>query len=196
MSDPYSQNNPVGTRDKLLKQAQNLLDTGGEQAVTMRAVASLVGVSPMAAYRHFPDKNSLLVVLATENFVFVGDAMDDACDKSASSRENLSAILRAYVSFGIRYPYRYRVMFGREVSEANDKCFTHAAMAVYKRIENAVERCVIQQATVPLVNSYAAVILATVHGAIDLHGQGHINPDKGLGDPEKLVTDLVSILPF
>ncbi len=43
---------------ELLKNARQLIDAG--QALTMRKVAAMSGVSATAAYRHFTDKEALL----------------------------------------------------------------------------------------------------------------------------------------
>ncbi|HEX6345255.1 TetR/AcrR family transcriptional regulator [Umezawaea sp.] len=54
------------TRRALLDAAGALLDKGGTDAVTLREVGADAGVSRSAPYRHFADKESLLVAVATE----------------------------------------------------------------------------------------------------------------------------------
>lgn len=51
-------------RDELITTALAVADAEGLDAVTIRRVAQLHGVTPMALYRHFPDKEGLLVALA------------------------------------------------------------------------------------------------------------------------------------
>ena len=48
------------TDQRLIAAATSLLDSGGEAAVTIRAVAQAVGVSHNAPYKHFEDRSSLL----------------------------------------------------------------------------------------------------------------------------------------
>ena len=48
------------TEDKIAAAARRLLDKEGAEAVTMRRVAGAVGITPMAIYRHFPDRAGLL----------------------------------------------------------------------------------------------------------------------------------------
>jgi AcrR family transcriptional regulator len=48
--------------------ARRLLDAGGAEAVTMRAVAKATGITAMAIYRHYPDREALLNALADEGF--------------------------------------------------------------------------------------------------------------------------------
>ena len=51
-------------RDELITTALAVADAEGLDAVTIRRVAQLHDVTPMALYRHFPDKEGLLVALA------------------------------------------------------------------------------------------------------------------------------------
>lgn len=48
------------TKDQIVTQALALIRQGGIQALTMRKVAALVGITEASAYRYFPDKTSLL----------------------------------------------------------------------------------------------------------------------------------------
>ncbi|TPL35535.1 TetR/AcrR family transcriptional regulator [Mesorhizobium sp. B2-4-8] len=52
------------SRDKLIASAIELIDEGGADALTMRALADLVGVTPMALYNHFSSKRDLLAAVA------------------------------------------------------------------------------------------------------------------------------------
>src|SRR5437763_4623665 len=54
---------PTIDREAVLETAIRLLDTEGVEALTMRRLASELGVSTMAPYRHFGSKDELLVVL-------------------------------------------------------------------------------------------------------------------------------------
>ncbi len=54
---------PRFTRDDVITCALSIADDQGLEAVTMSAVAALVGVTPMALYRHIDDKEHLLDLL-------------------------------------------------------------------------------------------------------------------------------------
>lgn len=57
-----------GTARKIALAARELLDKEGAEAVTMRRVAEAVGITAMAIYRHYPDREALLNTLADEGF--------------------------------------------------------------------------------------------------------------------------------
>ena len=48
--------------------ALRLLERGGPQRVTMRRVARAVGITPMAIYYHFPNREALLKAITDEEF--------------------------------------------------------------------------------------------------------------------------------
>jgi AcrR family transcriptional regulator len=56
------------TAQRIHAAARKLLDKEGMEAVTMRRVAEKVGITPMAIYRHYPDRAALLNSLADEGF--------------------------------------------------------------------------------------------------------------------------------
>jgi TetR/AcrR family transcriptional regulator, tetracycline repressor protein len=48
------------SRDKIVEAALDLIDHNGAGAVTMRGLAQVLGVTPMALYNHFGNKDELL----------------------------------------------------------------------------------------------------------------------------------------
>ena len=52
------------SRDRLIAAALRLIDGKGVQALSMRALAEAVGVTPMALYNHFVGKRELLAAVA------------------------------------------------------------------------------------------------------------------------------------
>ncbi|MFZ0518122.1 MAG: helix-turn-helix domain-containing protein, partial [Acidobacteriaceae bacterium] len=56
------------TSRKIAIAARRLLDREGAEALTMRRIANAIGITPMALYRHYKDRASLLNALADEGF--------------------------------------------------------------------------------------------------------------------------------
>lgn len=64
MSEPARRGRPPALgRDTILDAAQARATRAGAEGVTMRGLAADLGVSPMALYRHFADKDALLVAV-------------------------------------------------------------------------------------------------------------------------------------
>jgi AcrR family transcriptional regulator len=57
------------TTQKIAGAARKLLDQEGAEGVTMRRVATAVGITPMALYRHYPNRHGLLNALADAGFI-------------------------------------------------------------------------------------------------------------------------------
>ena len=55
-------------RERLCVAAERLFAEKGPDAVTMRQLASELGVSPMTPYRYFQDKDDILAAVRTNGF--------------------------------------------------------------------------------------------------------------------------------
>ncbi len=98
-------------RTALVGAALALLTEGGADALSLRAVARRAGVSAMAPYRHYPDKEALLAAVAVQGFDGLRDMLR-AADASAPAGEALVAQAVAYVRYAEENPALFRLMFG------------------------------------------------------------------------------------
>jgi AcrR family transcriptional regulator len=57
-----------GTAERIAAEASAILRAEGADAVSMRRVASAVGITPMAIYRHFPNREALLRAVAARGW--------------------------------------------------------------------------------------------------------------------------------
>jgi AcrR family transcriptional regulator len=102
-------------RATLVEAAVDLVQREGIEALTLRRVARVAGVSPAAPYRHFAHKRALLSAVAEEGFRLLAGALRAA--EGEGARERFRARGRAYVRFATGHPSHFRVMFGRELAE-------------------------------------------------------------------------------
>src|SRR5436190_16118530 len=101
-------------RAEILAAARDLLaETGSESAVSIRAVADRVGVSPPSIYLHFPDKEALLEAVCAEVFTALDQAMETAAATTTDPFEALRARGLAYVRFALGNPEHYRLVLMR-----------------------------------------------------------------------------------
>jgi AcrR family transcriptional regulator len=90
--------------------ARRLLHTEGAKAVSMRRVAAAVGVTPMAIYRHYPDRASLLNTLADEGFNELAARL--AVKKfSGGVEERLTKMMDIYLEHSLQKPRLFELMF-------------------------------------------------------------------------------------
>jgi AcrR family transcriptional regulator len=107
-STPYHHGN---LREALLHAAIGLIAEVGPTAFTLREVARRAGVSHNAPYRHFRDKEDLMVAVATEGYLELAQAMKLAAQKHAEAIHRLKHAGLAYIEFALRRPEHFTVMF-------------------------------------------------------------------------------------
>lgn len=101
------------TREAILAAADHLLvASGSEEAVSVRAVADAVGLTPPTIYRHFEDKDHLLFEVCAVHFDRLDrEVVAPVVATVADPVEALRRIAHAYVRFGLDDPEHYRIMF-------------------------------------------------------------------------------------
>jgi len=99
-------------REEILAAATRLLaETDDEEAVSIRAVAEAVGVTPPSIYLHFADKTELIYAICEELFRRLDHEMAAAAAGVDDPLEELRRRGRAYVRFGLENAEAYRVLF-------------------------------------------------------------------------------------
>jgi len=89
-----------------------LASSASEDAVSIRAVADAVGVSPPSIYRHFPDKAHLIFEVCARRFELMdAEVVQPIVTRVDDPVEALRELSRAYVRFGVENPEHYRIMF-------------------------------------------------------------------------------------
>lgn len=98
-------------RDRLCEAAERLFAEKGPEAVTMRQLASELGVSPMTPYRYFRDKDDILAAVRTNGFNRFAEALERAREAAGSPRAKGAAVGEAYLDFAFENPHTYKLMF-------------------------------------------------------------------------------------
>lgn len=88
------------SRDDILAAALALLDESGGQGLSMRALATRLGVTPMSLYHHVQDRTGLLRALSDRVYAEVLEGLV----KHADRREEIRAILIRYHGAVCRHP--------------------------------------------------------------------------------------------
>jgi AcrR family transcriptional regulator len=101
-------------REACISAGLRLLEEGGADAVTIRGVARLTGVSHTAPLHHFPHREALLDAIAQRGFDRMLAALAASVpDAAAPPVVQLHAYGMAYVDTAIAYPRLFDLMFGR-----------------------------------------------------------------------------------
>ena len=100
------------TSRRIATAARELLDTEGVEAVTMRRVAAAVGITAMAVYRHYADRDALLNALADEGFTELAGKLQETRLKG-ELESRLRKVLDANLDFALTRPRLFELMFLR-----------------------------------------------------------------------------------
>jgi AcrR family transcriptional regulator len=131
-------------RAEILTAAHDLLaSTGSEAAVSIRAVADRVGVTPPSIYLHFPDKESLLEAVCSEVFAQLDAAMEEAARSADDPFDALRQRGLAYVRFALANPEQYRLVLMRrgEVEIGPGDVEELAAQGAFAHLLDSVREC-------------------------------------------------------
>jgi AcrR family transcriptional regulator len=132
-------------REEIIEAAERLLiETGSEDAVSIRAVAEAVGVTPPSIYLHFADKNELLFQVCEKHFDQFDRFLEAAAGESDDPLESLRLRGRAYVRFGLDHPEHYRILFMGKPGEApvDFEEIRMSRIASFDHLVQGVQRCI------------------------------------------------------
>jgi AcrR family transcriptional regulator len=97
-------------RAEIIAATKDLLaESADSDAVSIRAVADAVGVTPPSIYLHFADKDALIEAVCADVFAELDAAMVAAAEPYEKPLDKLCAYGLAYVQFAIEHPEHYRL---------------------------------------------------------------------------------------
>jgi AcrR family transcriptional regulator len=170
-----------------------LAEADGPDAVTIRGVARLAGVSHTAPLHHFRDRAELLHEVAERGFDLLLARLDRELRPGAGPLESLRTYGLVYVMQAVEHPGLFQVMFA--------PCDDPPGEAAYRRL---IELAVAVQGTGGIPGSdpfrLGLLVWSTVHGLASLYG--HMGLDSGAsGQPtdarfaaERTLDDLLDAL--
>ena len=170
-------------RASLIAAARDLLISDGISGCTLKQASNMVGVSVAAPYRHFKDKDSLLVAVAHSGFEELAQKITDGRDSHAKgSIDSILHIGRVYVTFAIENPALFRLMFNSPANqcphsetinpaldEGGDRCFEAF-------IETVTAFLTAHEISLTETPDLAASLWSIVHGTAALEMEGQFAP--------------------
>jgi AcrR family transcriptional regulator len=97
-------------RRAMLDASLEVISELGPEGFTLRDIARRLGVAPSAPYRHFADKEAVLVAVAAECGERLGAAMDAAAKLSDDPLDRFRNTGLAYVRFAVENPSHFKIM--------------------------------------------------------------------------------------
>jgi AcrR family transcriptional regulator len=166
------------TQTRIFAATRELFDQGGAEGVSMRRIADKVRITPMAIYRHYPDKDALLNALMVDGF-----AAWEARVETLSASEPLAwleAMGQAFLDFALTEPRRYEAAFLLKASAARKypqdiaQGRSPVIAKAMARIEEARSKG--QIGNVPAID-IAINVAALVQGLVDMYRAGRFTSE-------------------
>lgn len=175
-------------RDALVQAALAEVETGGPETISISALAKKLGVSQPAPYKHFSDREALLVAVTAEAFRQFTAMLREQIRKP-SKRSKLSRVAQATLDFGLRRNGIYRLMFASRVMACAPKGseLHAAAMETFELLLESLEAPAVGM----LRERSALKIWVALHGVVMLAEQGLLTGQLANVSREELVEDIV-----
>jgi AcrR family transcriptional regulator len=177
-------------REALIAAALDLIRKKGPAGFTFADAARSAGVSPAAPYRHFRDRDALLVDVARRGFELFAERLDrawaDGRPEPLTAFENLG---RAYLAFARDEPAYYSAMFEAGLPLDDDRDLAQAAERSFAVLRSAAEALCARmpRETRPPALMMSFHIWALSHGIASLFARGDGGRRKLPMNPEELL---------
>lgn len=168
-----------GTDRRILAAARTLFEREGPGAVSMRRVAEAVGITPMAIYRHFRNRDALLKRIGDDSFGEI--ARHWHARKSGSDpRAQLVAIQMIYLDYALAHPHLFDHAFSVRRDDA--RRFPDDFRAGGSPTFNVVHDAVVEAQQAGILGDgdpwdIAMTLWAHSHGLIALYRAGRFSYD-------------------
>lgn len=173
-------------KSALIESANRLLKEKGIEALSLRTLASEVGVSHMAPYAHFKNKTELFQSIAASGFNALNDRMASV-DPELNAEELILAYGSQYVEFAIENAPLYRLMLSQTQVTGPHKAsktakhmsqeLREASSRPFQLLDNAFSRLT-DDTDVQALRAEGA--WAMVHGMAALIIDGHLSVPDGM----------------
>lgn len=166
----------MGARSNILSAGAAVLRREGAQGLSLRAVAKEVGVTPMAIYKHFENKDDLVSALMKEGIAAWASRLERIPEGTSSAR--LEGAFDAFLDFALREPDRFEAAFMLAAPGArrypNDflDAGSHAATWLVAEIKRANRT---RDADGASVLETALTLWATAQGLISIYRAGRFD---------------------
>lgn len=162
-------------RAALVAEARRMVERGGPDSVSLRAVAKAAGVSAAAPYHHFKDKHALLEAVAADGFKAFRERMIEFGRDAGDDLERLDSFGAGYVTFAVEHPHLFRLIHGptfragaisQDLQDARTRSATVLTGAVSAYLPDASEQEIL---------TASAAAWSIVHGAATLMIDGRLS---------------------
>lgn len=103
-------NETSSTSQRIYQCALRILETEGPQAVSMRRVAGEVGITAMAIYHHFPNREAMLSAVVDSEFERLAEFFSQP-NGSRSFEASMIHVMDRYIDYALVHPRIFDYVF-------------------------------------------------------------------------------------
>ena len=163
----------VDLKARICREAEKLFAKQGVTGVTMRELAAALGLSPMAPYRYFEDRDAILASVRASAFSRFAAGLERAFQTGTTPVHRTTAMGEAYLKFALKEPDAYHLIF--DLTQADESRYPElvkqsrrARDILARQTEDLIAARLAPNE--PLLVGYA--LWSTAHGICMLHLAG------------------------
>lgn len=117
-----------------------LLETENADKISMRKLASDIGVAPTAVYNHFKSKDELAIAVKAQCLNHFADYLELHSVHASEPKEQIKELGKAYFNYSLEHAQFFKLIMGTAVPE---QLVTEDLIAAGKRAEDSIRAAVL-----------------------------------------------------
>ena len=163
----------------------------------MREVARRAGVSHQAPYHHFGDREGILAAIAMDGFTRLHAAMKKSVANLTDPVARLNAIGVAYLTFAVKFPAHFKIMFRSELVAIHEHQHLHEnAESAFAFVTSIVGDVVSKRGGAKETLPFVIAAWSLVHGAATLLLEGKLDHHFGTTNTKRMAGAKAAIEAF
>ena len=167
------------SKERIFIAAKKLLEREGISGLSVRKVTRRAGVSPMAMYNHFADKDELLNALMQDGLAAWGKIVRDL--RAQDAMVWLEQLMDAFLEFSLNEPHRFEAAFFLPATRArkypDDIIMGRSPVVAMLIVRIDQAKMDGRLRNVPALE-VALALAAMAQGFISMHRAGRFSSDK------------------
>ncbi len=178
-------------RAGLIEATRRLVEEKGQDGFSVTDACRLAGVSTAAPYKHFKDKNEMLVAMVMEGLArHRGNMLEAIKDIPAGSPMRLKALGKEYVNFALREPGVFRLKFGGYTDRLEDERLQAYGEETFGMVLQQVAECLGESDITQEVRNRGFMLWSFVHGLSFLLYDKRLADMGGDMDLDEILADI------
>ncbi|MEO1704966.1 MAG: TetR/AcrR family transcriptional regulator [Pseudomonadota bacterium] len=152
-------------RAGLIEATRRLVEEKGVDGFSVSEACRAAGVSTAAPYKHFKNKDEMVVAVVMEGMMRFQDNMHAALEGiPEGSPDRVRALGRQYVNFALTEPAIFRLKFGGYTDALEDENLDEAGQGTFNMVLEEVAKCLGESEITQEVRRRGFVLWSVVHG--------------------------------